>query len=111
MAQESLENEARTEGKWHVETTSVQARCSPSISCNDVGPAGVCFTAQRHAREQTGAPDTGLCVNNMEQLQDLHWRLECRKAVPIDLAYIPQMLLIVASAGRTCAMVGRCFGS
>ena len=62
-------------------------------------------------REQTGAPDTGPCVNNMEQLQDLHWRLDCRKAVPIDLAYIPQMLLIVASAGRTCAMVGRCFGS
>ncbi len=76
LAQESLENEARTEGKWRVETTrqdkavctlphwpalqamqrqhyclcSVQARCSQTISYNDVGPAGVCFTAQRHAR-------------------------------------------------------------
>lgn len=29
---------------------SVQARCSSSISYTDVGPAGVCFTAQRRAR-------------------------------------------------------------
>ena len=32
-------------------------------------------------------------------------------AVLIDLAYIPQMLLIAASAGRTCTMVRCCFGS
>ncbi|KAL0056087.1 hypothetical protein WJX82_007611 [Trebouxia sp. C0006] len=66
-------------GEMACGNNNVQARCSQTMSYKDVGPAGVRFTAQRHAREQTGPPDTGPCVRNMEQLQKLHWRLDDRR--------------------------------
>ena len=36
-------------------------------------------SGKKCCREQTGPPDTGPCVRNMEQLQKLHWRLDGRK--------------------------------